>query len=135
MEIAEWRQVLGTNLDGAFHCVHAALPRLRRRGGGWIINISSLAATNAFAGGAAYNASKFGLRGMIEAVMLDHRYEGVKVSSILPGSVSTGFGDGGPAEWKIAPEDVADAVAFILAMPERTLVSHMEIRPSRPPRR
>jgi NAD(P)-dependent dehydrogenase (short-subunit alcohol dehydrogenase family) len=135
MEVEEWRRVIGTNLDGAFYCVHAALRRLCARGGGWVINVASLAAKNAFAGGGAYNASKFGVCGMIEAAMLDHRYEGVKVSSILPGSVNTGFGAGEPAEWKIAPEDVAEAVACVLAMPERTLISHLEIRPSRPPRK
>jgi NAD(P)-dependent dehydrogenase (short-subunit alcohol dehydrogenase family) len=135
MEIEEWRRVIGTNLDGAFYCVHAALQRLCARGGGWIINVASLAAKNAFGGGGAYCASKYGVCGMIEAAMVEHRYEGVKVGSILPGSVSTGFGESGPAEWKIAPEDVAEAVAFVLGMPERTLVSHMEIRPSRPPRK
>jgi NAD(P)-dependent dehydrogenase (short-subunit alcohol dehydrogenase family) len=131
----EWESVLGTNLTGVYHCCHHALPRMRQRGGGWIINVSSLAGKNAFAGGAAYNASKFGLCGMSEAIMLDHRYDGIRVSTILPGSVSTEFGRAGRADWKIAPEDVAEAVAAILAMPERTLVSHVEIRPSRPPRK
>ncbi|MBI5281004.1 MAG: SDR family oxidoreductase [Candidatus Solibacter usitatus] len=134
MEPQEWRTVMGTNLDGVYHCCHQALPRMRQAGGGWIINISSLAGKNAFAGGAAYNASKFGLCGMSEAVMLDHRYEGVRVSTVMPGSVSTDFGQG-RADWKIAPEDVAEAVAAILAMPERTLMSCVELRPSRPPRR
>ena len=98
------------------------------------MNVGSLAARNAFAGGAAYNASKFGLRGMSEAVMLDHRYEGVRVTSILPGSVATGFGRGsqGSDDWKIQPEDVAESVAMVLSMPDRTLISQMEIRPSRP---
>ena len=131
----EWETVLGTNLTGVYHCCHHALPRMRQRGGGWIVNISSLAGKNPFAGGAAYNASKFGLCGLSEAVMLDHRYDGVRVSTILPGSVSTEFGRAGRADWKIAPEDVAETVAMILAMPERTLVSHVEIRPSRPPRK
>lgn len=131
----EWEAVLGTNLTGVYHCCHHALPRMRKRGGGWIINVSSLAGKNAFAGGAAYNASKFGLCGMSEAVMLDHRYDGVRVSTILPGSVSTEFGRAGRADWKIAPEDVAETVAMILALPERTLISHVEIRPSKPPRK
>ena len=135
LQADEWRAVLGTNLDGVYYCIHEALPRLRRRGGGWIVNISSLAGKNPFAGGAAYNASKFGLCGLAEAVMLDHRYEEVKVTTILPGSVSTEFGRGGGAEWKIAPEDVADAVAMVLSMPARTLISHVEIRPSKPPRK
>lgn len=135
LEAHEWRAVVGTNLDGAYHCIHEALPRLRKRGGGWIVNIASLAGKNAFAGGAAYNASKFGLCGLSEAVMLDHRYEAVRVTTILPGSVSTEFGPGGGAEWKIAPEDVADAVAMVLSMPARTLISHVEMRPSKPPKK
>jgi NAD(P)-dependent dehydrogenase (short-subunit alcohol dehydrogenase family) len=135
LEPAQWHAVIGTNLTGVYYCIHYALPRLRARGGGWIVNISSLAGKNPFAGGAAYNASKFGLNGMSEAVMLDHRYEGVKVSAVLPGSVSTEFGRAGRAEWKIAPEDIAEAVAMILAMPDRTLISHVEIRPSKPPRK
>ena len=135
LEDHEWRAVLGTNLDGVYYCIHEALPRLRKRGGGWIVNISSLAGKNPFAGGAAYNASKFGLCGLAEAVMLDHRYEEVKVTTILPGSVSTEFRQGGGAEWKIAPEDIADAVAMVLSMPARTLISHVEIRPSKPPKK
>jgi NAD(P)-dependent dehydrogenase (short-subunit alcohol dehydrogenase family) len=135
MQADEWRAVLGTNLDGAYYCIHEALPRLRKRGGGWIVNISSLAGKNTFAGGAAYNASKFGLCGLAEAVMLDHRYEEVKVTTILPGSVDTEFGRGGGTEWKIAPEDVADAVAMVLSMPARTLISHVEMRPSKPPKK
>ena len=135
MDAEEWRSVIGTNLDGVYYCIHEALPRLRKRGGGWIVNIASLAGKNAFAGGAAYNASKFGLCGMSEAVMLDHRYEGIKITSVLPGSVNTGFGRAGDAEWKIAPEDVADAVAMVLGMPDRTLISHVEIRPSKPPKK
>ena len=135
MSPLEWESVLGTNLTGVYNCCHHALPRMRQRGGGWIINISSLAGKNAFAGGAAYNASKFGLGGMSEAIMLDHRYDGVRVSTILPGSVSTEFGSSGPADWKIAPEDVAETVAMVLGMPERTLISHVEIRPSKPPRK
>jgi NAD(P)-dependent dehydrogenase (short-subunit alcohol dehydrogenase family) len=134
LEPAEWRTVIDTNLTGAYLCSHAALPRFRARGGGWIVNVASLASVNAFAGGAAYNASKFGLLGMAAAAMLDHRHDGVKVSTVLPGSVSTGFTSGGEADWKIAPEDVAEVVASILAMPERTLVSHVEMRPSRPPK-
>lgn len=135
LEPAEWRALMGTNLDGVYYCIHEALPRFRQRGGGWIVNIASLAGKNPFAGGAAYNASKFGLCGLSEAVMLDHRYENVRVTAVLPGSVSTEFGRGGPADWKIRPEDVAEAVAMILAMPERTLISHVEIRPAKPPKK
>lgn len=132
---ADWRAVIGTNLDGVYYAIHEALPRFRSRGGGWIVNIASLAGKNPFAGGAAYNASKFGLCGLSEAVMLDHRYENVRVTAILPGSVSTEFSRGGLADWKIQPEDVADAVAMVLAMPERTLISHVEIRPAKPPKK
>jgi len=131
----EWNQVIETNLGGVYHCSHQAIPRMRARGGGWIVNIGSLAGRNAFAGGAAYNATKFGLVGMSEAMMLDHRYEGIRVTCILPGSVNTGFGRGEAADWKIAPEDIAETVAMVLAMPERTLISHLEVRPSRPPKK
>ncbi|MCX7602960.1 MAG: SDR family oxidoreductase [Bryobacteraceae bacterium] len=131
----EWSDVIETNLGGVYRCSHHAIPRMRARGGGWIINIGSLAGRNAFAGGAAYNASKFGLVGMSEAMMLDHRHEGIRVACILPGSVNTGFGHGQQADWKMAPEDVAEAVAAVLALPERTLVRLVGMRPSRPPRR
>ncbi|MBI4875448.1 MAG: SDR family oxidoreductase [Acidobacteria bacterium] len=128
----EWRRVLGVNLTGAFYCSRLALPRFRARGGGFVVNIGSLAGKNPFAGGAAYNASKFGLNGFSEAMMLDHRYDRVRVSTILPGSVATEFGSGGGEDWKIAPEDVAEIVLAVLRMPERTLVSRVEVRPSRP---
>jgi NADP-dependent 3-hydroxy acid dehydrogenase YdfG len=121
------------NLNGAFYCSHEALQRLRNRGGGYIVNISSLAGKNAFAGGAAYNASKFGLNGFSEAMMLDHRYDDVRVSWVMPGSVDTDFGGGaGSSDWKIAPEDVAEVVATLLRMPQRTLISRVEMRPSKP---
>ncbi len=101
----EWKRVVDTNLTGAFYCCNLALPRFRRRGGGFILNISSLAGKNPFAGGAAYNASKFGLNGFTEALMLDHRYDNVRVSYIMPGSVATEFAPQGSAgDWKIAPQ-------------------------------
>ena len=96
------------------------------------MNISSLAGKNAFAGGAAYNASKFGLNGFSEAMMLDHRYDNVRVSYIMPGSVATEFGSGGDGAWKIAPEDVADIVRMLLRTPDRTLISRVEVRPAKP---
>jgi len=133
LSVDEWRTILDTNLSGAFFCSHAALPRFRKRGEGYIINISSLAGKNAFAGGAAYNASKFGLNGFSEAMMLDYRKENVRVSEILPGSVATEFGSqSGGEDWKIAPEDIAELVMSLLRMPQRTLVSRVEVRPSRP---
>jgi 3-oxoacyl-[acyl-carrier protein] reductase len=133
LSVKEWRTTLQTNLSGTFYCCREALPRLRNRGGGYIINIGSLAGKNAFAGGAAYNASKFGLNGFSEAMMLDHRYDNVRVSHIMPGSVDTEFSTGsGRGDWKIAPEDVAEIALMLLRMPERTLVSRVEVRPSKP---
>jgi 3-oxoacyl-[acyl-carrier protein] reductase len=136
LTIEEWTRTIETNLSGVFYCCHEALPRFQQRGGGYIINIGSLAGRNAFAGGAAYNASKFGLNGFSEAMMLDHRNENVRVSCIMPGSVATEFGSGAgsQAEWKIAPQDIADIVIALLRMPARTLISRVEVRPSRPPK-
>jgi NAD(P)-dependent dehydrogenase (short-subunit alcohol dehydrogenase family) len=135
LTIEEWNEVIGTNLSGAFYCSREALARFRRGGGGSIINISSLAGKNPIAGGAAYNASKFGLNGFSEAMMLDHRRENVRVSYILPGSVDTEFAGeetSHRSSWKIAPEDIAEIVLDILRKPARTLVSRVEVRPSRP---
>jgi|SRR5947209_4477821 len=132
LTIEDWRNTIETNLSGVFYCCHEALPRLRKSGGGYVINISSLAGKNPFAAGAAYNASKFGLNGFSEAMMLDHRNEKIRVSYIMPGSVATEFGAGGGDDWKIAPEDIAELVIMLLRMPERTLVSRLEVRPSRP---
>jgi NADP-dependent 3-hydroxy acid dehydrogenase YdfG len=130
--------VIATNLDSLFYCCHAALPALVARGESWIINIGSLAGKNAFPGGAAYNASKFGLIGFSEALMQEVRHDGVRVSYIMPGSVATDFahptGDRGD-EWKVQPEDIAQLVLDLLATPARTLPSRIEVRPSRPPRR
>lgn len=129
----DWEHVIGTNLTGVFHCSQEAIQRFRERGGGFLIHIGSLAGKNPFAGGAAYNASKFGLIGLAEAMMLDHRNEKIRVSTIMPGSVDTGFSPGSArASWKIAPEDIAEIVLSVLRMPERTLVSRVEVRPSRP---
>ena len=131
----DWREVIETNLSGAFYFLRAAAPGMRRRGRGWIVNIASLAAKNPFAGGAAYNASKFGMLGISEAAMLDLRPDGVRVAAILPGSVATEFRRGGEADWKLAPEDVARAVLDLLAYPPRALPSRLELRPSNPPQR
>ena len=127
----EWHRMIDLNLSGVYYCSQEALRRMVGRGG-YIINIGSLAGKNAFAGGAGYNASKFGLNGFSEAMMMDHRYDGVRVSEIMPGSVATDFGSSGPAAWKIAPEDIAGVVVAMLHMPERTLISRVEIRPSKP---
>lgn len=133
LTVEEWRDTLETNLSGVFYCCREAVPRLKNRDGGHIINISSLAGKNAFAGGAAYNASKFGLNGFSEALMLDHRYDNVKVSYVMPGSVDTDFSPRSErAAWKIAPEDIGEIVLMLLRMPERTLVSRVEVRPAKP---
>jgi 3-oxoacyl-[acyl-carrier protein] reductase len=135
--VEEWDRVIGTNLSGAFYCSREALSRFKSAGSGWIINISSLAGRNPMPGGAAYNASKFGLNGMTEALMLDHRQQNVKVSYVMPGSVDTEFGGhpSGTSDWKIAPEDIAEIVIDILRKPERTLVSRVEVRPAKPPQK
>ncbi len=138
LTVENWQQTIETNLSGAFFCSREALARMKNRGGGYIINIGSLAGKNAFAGGAAYNASKFGLTGFSEAMMLDHRYDNVRVTHIMPGSVDTGFSGGSAraerqkADWKIAPEDIGEIVLMLLRMPERTLVSQVEVRPAKP---
>jgi 3-oxoacyl-[acyl-carrier protein] reductase len=135
LTVEEWDRVIGTNLSGAFYCSREALERFYTARGGWIINISSLAGKNPFLGGSAYNASKFGLNGFSEAMMLDHRNDNVRVSYIMPGSVDTDFGGHDAKQkspWKIAPEDIAEIVLDILRKPGRTLVSRVEVRPSRP---
>jgi NADP-dependent 3-hydroxy acid dehydrogenase YdfG len=135
MSPERWAEVIDTNLTGVFNACHAAIPRLRQRGGGFIINISSLAGKNAFAGGAAYCASKSGLNAFSEALMQELRYDNIRVSYILPGSVATTFSGGREAtgaDWKIAPEDVAEVVLDLLRQPPRSLASRVELRPSKP---
>lgn len=133
----EWREVLQTNLDGCFYFLRAVAPVMKRQGSGWIFNIASLAGKNPFAGGSAYNASKFGLIGLSEAAMLDLRPHGVRVASILPGSVDTGFGrrsGGQDRSWMLQPEDIASMVLHLLSYPPNALPSLVEMRPSRPPK-
>ncbi|HLI86552.1 MAG TPA: SDR family oxidoreductase [Bryobacteraceae bacterium] len=139
MSVEDWRRNIDLNLNAAFYCSREALPRFAARGGGFIVNISSLAGKNAFAGGAGYNASKAGLNNFSEALLLDHRNDNVRVSYIMPGSVDTGFSGGpssraGDRSWMIAPADVAEVAAMVLRMPQRTMVSRVEMRPSRPPK-
>jgi NAD(P)-dependent dehydrogenase (short-subunit alcohol dehydrogenase family) len=141
LSVQDWQLTLETNLSGVFFCCREAFPRFQARGGGYIVNISSLAGKNPFAGGAAYNASKFGLNGFTEAMMLDKRNDNVRVSYIMPGSVATEFsghasvsGSDSGSEWKIQPEDVAEIVRMLMRMPERTLISRVEVRPSKPKR-
>jgi NAD(P)-dependent dehydrogenase (short-subunit alcohol dehydrogenase family) len=140
MARSDWYQVIDTNLTGVFHCCHAALPHLKARGGGWIINISSLASTNAFPDAAAYCASKAGLNAFSEALMQEVRHDGIRVAYVMPGSVRTEFSgrtasSGAADEWKLAPEDVAQVVADLIAHPSRSLPSRVEIRPARPPKK
>jgi NAD(P)-dependent dehydrogenase (short-subunit alcohol dehydrogenase family) len=133
LTVEDWQKTIETNLSGAFYCSREALGRMRKRGGGYIINIGSLAGKSAFARGAAYNASKFGMNGLTEAMMLDHRYDNVRVTHIMPGSVDTEFSGGSAkSDWKIAPEDIGEIVLMLLRMPERTLVSQVEVRPAKP---
>jgi NAD(P)-dependent dehydrogenase (short-subunit alcohol dehydrogenase family) len=138
MSPAEWRRNIELNLNGSFYCTREALSLFRRTGGGFVVNISSLAGKNAFSGGAGYNAAKAGLNLFTEALMLDHRYDNIRVCSIMPGSVDTDFsGDPGKprtgdTSWMIAPEDVAEAAALVLKMPARTMISRVEMRPSQP---
>ncbi len=128
----DWHAMLDTNLSGVFYCCHETMPLLKAAGKSFVINIGSLAGRNAFAGGSGYNASKFGLIGFSEAMMMDHRHDGIRVSCIMPGSVQTNFGHSGAADWKIQPEDIAETVLHLLALPERTLISRVEVRPSQP---
>ena len=133
----EFRQTLETNLFGVFYACHYAIPIMKQRGGGYIINISSLAGQNAHPRMAAYNASKFGLNGFSEALMQEVRHDGIKVSYICPGSVNTNFGGDTPTEeksWQLQPEDIAQVVMDLLSMNSRALPSKIEIRPSRPPK-
>ena len=138
MSVEDFRTVLETNVFGVFYCCHEAIPLMKQRGGGHIINISSLAGANAHPQMAAYNASKFGLNGFSEALMQEVRHDGIKVSYIMPGSVNTEFGGDETSDqksWQLQPNDIAQVVMDLLQYPERTLPSRVEIRPSRPPKR
>ncbi len=138
MSVEEWRLQIDTNLGGVFYCTKAALPHLSATGDGWIVNIGSLASRNAIAGGTGYNASKFGLLGMTEATMLDVRYDDVRVSIVMPGSVNTHFGGREPAserDWRLEAEDCGRAVLQLLSYPKEAHVSRVEMRPSQPRRR
>lgn len=133
-----FRDVLETNLFGAYYAIRHAVGPMKKGGGGFIVNIASLAAVNAFAGGAAYNASKFGLLGLSDAAMLDLRHDGIRVAVVMPGSVATDWSHSHgnqDASWMLQPEDVAEAVADLLRFPDRAIPSRIELRPSRPPRK
>lgn len=133
----QWQEVIDVNLTGVFNSTKACLNSLKSTQG-YIITIASLAGTNFFAKGSAYNASKFGLVGFTQAIMLDLRHSGIKVSTIMPGSVSTYFNNRTPSEadaWKIQPEDIGQIVIDVLKMNPRTLPSKIEVRPSMPPKK
>jgi len=133
----QWREVIETNLSGAFYFLHAVAPAMKRQGAGWIFNIASLAGKNPFAGGAAYNASKFGMIGLSEAAMLDLRPHGVRVAALLPGSVDTGFSlrrDRQDRSWMLKPADIAAMILHLLSYPEHALPSLVEMRPAKPPK-
>jgi 3-oxoacyl-[acyl-carrier protein] reductase len=129
-----WHRVIDTNLTGVFLATRAAIPHLKRAGGGWIINIASLAGRNYFANAGAYCASKAGLVAFSEAVMLELRHDNIRVSCVMPGSVATGFSGPGTHEddsWKLTGADIAEVVMDLMRHPRRSLPSKVEIRPAR----
>jgi NAD(P)-dependent dehydrogenase (short-subunit alcohol dehydrogenase family) len=130
----QWNTVIGTNLTGVFYCTRAAIGPMKAAGGGWIINIASLAGRNYFPGGGAYCASKAGLIALSESVMQEVRFDNIRVSVIMPGSVATEFSgpsEAGAASWKLASDDVAQVVMDLLRHPGRSLPSKVEIRPAK----
>lgn len=132
---ADWKETIDTNLTGVFNSVKAGIEDLKKTKG-YIITIASLAGTNFFENGAAYNASKFGLVGFSQAIMLDLRKYNIKVTTIMPGSVATYFNNHVPNDadaWKIQPEDIGQMVADLLHMNPRTLPSKIEVRPATVP--
>lgn len=134
LSVEEWSDMIDTNLTGVFHTLKASLPELKKSEG-YFITISSLAGTNFFEKGSGYNASKFGVVGFTQAAMIDLRKYNIKVSTIMPGSVSTNFNGNEPSEkdaWKIQPEDIGELVLDIFKMNPRSLPSKIEIRPSKP---
>lgn len=138
MSPEDFRSIIETNLFGVFYCCHEAIPLMKQRGGGYIINMSSLAGVNAHPQMAAYNASKFGLNGFSEALMQEVRHDNIKVSYIMPGSVNTEFGGDEPSAaktWQLQPSDIAKVVIDLLRTDSRALVSRVEIRPSKPPKK
>ena len=134
MSSVQWSEIIDTNLTGVYHVCHASIPHLRERGGGSIINISSLAGTNPFAGGAAYCASKAGLNAFSEALMQELRHDNIRVSVVAPGSVATAFSgdEARGADWKLSTDDVAEMVMELVRLPGRALASRVEMRPARP---
>jgi 3-oxoacyl-[acyl-carrier protein] reductase len=135
MSYDEWDRIVGTNLTGVFNCCHAAIPHLRARGSGWIVSVSSLASKNPFPGGAAYSATKAGLNAFSEALMQELRYDNIRVSYVLPGSVATEFSGRARsegAEWRLLADDIAHVIVDLFEHPSRSLPSRIEIRPAKP---
>jgi 3-oxoacyl-[acyl-carrier protein] reductase len=137
MSDGEWRLLFDTNVTGVFNATRAAIPHLRARGGGWIVNVSSLSATGPFAGGAAYCATKAAVDVFTEALMQELRPDNIRVTSVAPGSVDTSFGGSGrdKSGWALQPSDVAQVIVDLLRHHSRALPSRIEVRPSQPPRK
>ncbi len=136
LDPSDWDRMLAVNLSGPYYTTHEIVPIFKQRGGGDIVNVSSLSSLTAFAGGAGYNASKAGLNGLSDATLLDHRYDNIRVTEVMPGSTNTEFnGPGNGAEWKIDPFDIADAVVMALRIPRTTTISRIDIKPTQPPRK
>jgi len=134
----DFRKTVETNLFGPYYAIHYAAPLMKKNGGGFIVNIGSLAGVNAFAGGSAYNASKFGLLGLSDASMLDLRQDGIRIAIVMPGSVATEFSHSHGSRdhsWMLSSEDVARAVADLVRYPERAIPSRLELRPAKPPKK
>jgi NAD(P)-dependent dehydrogenase (short-subunit alcohol dehydrogenase family) len=134
MDPKDFRAILETNLFGPFYGIRFVAPIMKKNGGGFIINVGSLASVNAFAGGSAYNASKFGLLGLTHAAMLDLRQDGIRMAIVMPGSVATDFqgAENASDSWMLLPEDISQAVFDLVQYPERAIASRIELRPSRP---
>src|SRR3954451_19877928 len=133
----QWREVIETNLSGYFYFLRAVAPAMKKQVDGWIFNVASLAGKNPFAGGAAYNASKFGVVGLSEAAMLDLRQYGVRVAALLPGSVATDYSHPGGQQdqsWRLQPADITAMILHLLTYPPNALPSLVEMRPAKPPK-
>jgi 3-oxoacyl-[acyl-carrier protein] reductase len=134
MSLDDWHAVIETNVNGVFYCTREAIPRMRKRGGGYIFNVSSLAGRNAFPSAAAYCASKHAVNGFSEALFQEVREDGIRVTYLMPGSVATEFGRGTAAkqDWALQPADVGEMVVDLLRTHPRAMHSRVEMRPSRP---
>lgn len=136
LEPEEWHRMVDVNFNALYYVTRALLPGMMRRGRGHVILIGSLAGRNAFVGGTCYSATKHAVIGFAESLMLEVRDSGVKVSTVMPGSVATSFSRfGGEAPWKLTSDDVAASVEFLVDTPERMLVSRIEMRPLKPPKK